>query len=45
MGKRMTRKLTIDALIMSITNRSEVNGLIHHSDRGSQYASEEYQQI
>lgn len=45
MGRRMTRQLTIDALNMAITNRHEVNGLIHHSDRGSQYASGEYQQI
>jgi len=45
MGKRMTRKLTIDALAMAIANRCNINGLIHHSDRGSQYASGEYQKI
>lgn len=45
MNNRMTRQLTIDALNMAITNRHYVNGLIHHSDRGSQYASREYQQI
>ena len=45
MGNRMTRQLTIDALTMAIANRHELNGLIHHSDRGSQYASGEYQSI
>jgi len=37
--------ITIDALEMAIANRQEVQGVIHHSDRGSQYASEDYQQV
>jgi len=45
MDKRMTRHLTIDVLEMAIANRQDVQGVIHHSDRGSQYASEDYQEV
>jgi transposase InsO family protein len=45
MDKRMTRQLTIDALKMAIANRQDVRGVIHHSDRGSQYASADYQKV
>jgi transposase InsO family protein len=45
MSNRMTQTLTIDALTMAISNRKNINGLIHHSDRGSQYAATAYQQI
>ena len=34
-----------DALQMVLTTRSPEEGLIHHSDRGSQYASLDYQKI
>jgi len=34
--------LTLEALRMAITRRSPGPGLIHHSDQGVQYASEEY---
>ena len=43
MSDRMKRKLTLDALMMAICNHPQTNGIIHHSDRGSQYASEDYQ--
>lgn len=43
MDKRMTRKLVIDALTMAYWKRKPGKGLIHHSDRGSQYASYDYQ--
>jgi transposase InsO family protein len=43
MDKRMTRELTLDALKMAIIRRQPEAGLVHHSDRGSQYASDEYQ--
>jgi putative transposase len=43
MSDTMKRKLTLDALTMAICNYSQTNGIIHHSDRGSQYASEDYQ--
>jgi transposase InsO family protein len=39
------RQLVIDALQMAITTRQPSPGLLHHSDRGSQYASEDYQTL
>ena len=43
LGSRMTRQLTIDALQMAVGRKSPSRGLIHHTDRGSQYASLDYQ--
>ena len=43
MGERMTRALVIDALRMAWFRRCPAAGLIFHSDRGSQYASEDFQ--
>ena len=37
------RHLTLAALTMALTRRCPEAGLVHHSDRGSTYASEEYQ--
>ena len=45
MGERMTKELVILALKRAIQTQPPSPGLIHHSDRGSQYASNEYQQI
>ena len=45
MAERMTRDLVIDALTMAIWRRRPAPGLIVHSDRGSQYASRDYQQV
>ena len=39
----MTRKLVIDALRMAWFRRRPAAGLIFHSDRGSQYASGDFQ--
>jgi len=39
----MTRSLVIDALQVALGRRQVAAGLMHHSDRGSQYASNEYQ--
>jgi transposase InsO family protein len=44
MQKYLRRELVEEALNMAITNRHPGRGLIIHSDRGSQYASLEYQQ-
>lgn len=41
-SEHMTKKLTIKALNMAITARQPKEGLIHHSDRGSQYCSHDY---
>lgn len=43
MGNRIDRKLVIDALDMAIGRRKPDPGLVAHSDRGSQYASFDYQ--
>jgi transposase InsO family protein len=42
MSERITRQLTLDALAMAIAARTPSAGLVHHSDRGSQYASADY---
>jgi len=39
------RQLVIEALKMAITTRQPPPGLLHHSDRGSQYASDDYQAL
>jgi putative transposase len=43
MDKRQTKSLVIRALMMAVNMRKPSVGLIHHSDRGSQYASLKYQ--
>ena len=40
--KRMKRQLTLDALSMAYWRRKPLPGLLHHSDRGSQYACHDY---
>lgn len=45
MSVSLHRQLVIDALQMALTTRQPPPGLLHHSDRGSQYASEEYQSL
>jgi len=42
MDKRMKTQLTLEALSMAYWRRKPPTGLIHHSDRGSQYACDEY---
>lgn len=45
MAPNMSATLVCDALSMAIQQRQPVSGLIVHSDRGSQYASELYQNL
>jgi transposase InsO family protein len=45
MGERMTRQLVIDALAMAWFRRRPADGLIFHSDQGSQYASADFQAL
>ena len=45
MSERITRKLALAALTMALSRRQPPRGLIHHSDRGSQYASSEYRRL
>jgi transposase InsO family protein len=44
-SNRMKRDLAIRALEMAIALRRPPKGCIHHSDRGSQYCSHDYQKI
>ena len=43
MNERMKTQLVLDALAMAYWKRKPSKGLLHHSDRGSQYASHDYQ--
>ena len=45
MGSRMKAQLVCDALTMAIWLRQPKPGLIHHSDRGSQYASHDFRKL
>lgn len=45
MSERMTRSLVIDAFALAVMRRNPPPGLIHHSDRGSQYASNDFQAL
>jgi len=45
MSNRVTDDLTQNALNQAIGRRNPQSGLIHHSDRGSQYASGDYQSL
>ncbi|TDP61550.1 transposase InsO family protein [Bradymonas sediminis] len=45
MDETMGRKLCINALQMAVLNREPDEGLLHHSDRGCQYASGDYQEL
>ena len=45
MGERMTQELVAQALFRAVQQKRPAPGLIHHSDRGSQYCSYNYQQI
>ena len=44
-SSRITRQLAIDAMQMALDRRNPGKGLLHHTDRGSQYASTDYQKI
>lgn len=39
MANHLRTELVLDALNMAVWNRRPAPGLVHHSDRGSQYAS------
>jgi putative transposase len=45
MHERMPKELTLSALNMALEKRKPPRGLIHHSDRGSQYASAAYRSL
>jgi putative transposase len=45
MNAAMTAQLVTDALMMAIWRRGKPEALLHHSDRGSQYTSEQFQRL
>jgi putative transposase len=45
MGERLSRNLVSQSLLMAVNARRPGKGLLHHSDRGSQYCSHEYQSL
>jgi transposase InsO family protein len=45
LSERMTTQLVIDALQMALWRRKKPTGVIVHSDRGSQYCAEAYQDL
>jgi transposase InsO family protein len=45
MSERIDSRLVADALEMAVARRLPGAGLVAHSDRGSQYASEHYQRL
>jgi len=45
MGERLTRSLVSESLYRALTTKRPAPGLLHHSDRGSQYCSHEYRAI
>jgi putative transposase len=42
MGERITKELVGDSLLRAVEAKRPQRGLVHHSDRGSQYCSYEY---
>jgi putative transposase len=45
MSSTMTAQLVIDALTMAVWRRGKPVDLLHHSDQGSQYTSEDFQRL
>ena len=45
MGTRLLTTLVSDSLTMALQQRRPLQGVIHHSDRGSQYYSDVYQAL
>jgi putative transposase len=45
MQSTMTAQLVLDALVMALWRRGKPTELLHHSDQGSQYTSEDFQRL
>jgi len=45
MSHRTTEELVLDALRMALLRRKAPRGILHHSDRGSQYAGKAYRRL
>jgi transposase InsO family protein len=45
LDRRLDDELTLTALRLAMAQRTPSPGLVHHSDRGSQYASRDYTEL
>ncbi len=45
MNAAMTSQLVVDALMMAVWRRGRPDAVLHHSDRGSQYTSDQFQRL
>ena len=45
LGERMTQELAMQSLFRAVSKKRPAPGLIHHSDRGSQYCSRKYRKM
>jgi transposase InsO family protein len=45
MSERINSNLVITALNQAITHRKPIGGIVHHSDKGCQYTSDNFQQL
>jgi putative transposase len=45
MGERLTKNLVSESLLRAVAAKHPAKGLMHHSDRGSQYCSYEYRRL
>jgi len=45
MGERLTMNLVRQSLLRALAAKRPAGGLIHHSDRGSQYCAQQYQEL
>jgi putative transposase len=45
MQPTMSAQLVLDAMLMALWRRGKPNELLHHSDQGSQYTSEDFQRL
>jgi len=45
MGERMTQNLVSESLLRAVDAKRPARGLMHHSDRGSQYCSHDYREL
>jgi transposase InsO family protein len=45
MGERISKNLVSESLLRAVSTRKPEHRLLHHSDRGSQYCSHEYQSL
>ena len=45
MGERLSRNLVSQSLLRALSSKRPSAGVLHHSDRGSQYCSQEYRSL